>query len=116
MDDVPVGERLRVRAAGHAPLCHVLEPRDLPELQVALSSAPHALRLHVAARVPWESGRLLGLPGSDCPVDMAEIGTVTSLGDNRTTVLLRLPRGQYQLAIGPTLYPLLAPGQDVVIR
>jgi hypothetical protein len=116
LEGVPAGEWLKVSAAGYAPLCRVLDPKDLPEVRVVLPWASDTLRLHFAAQLPWESGRFLGLPGSDCPVEMADLGTVTSLGDNRTTVLLRVPRGQYQFAMGSVRYPLVVPGQDVYIR
>jgi hypothetical protein len=116
LEGVPAGEWLKVRAAGYAPLCRVLDPKELPEVRVVLPQASDSLRLHFASQLPWESGMLLGLPGSDCPVEMADLGTVTSLGDNRTTVLLRVPRGQYQFAMGSARYPLVVPGQDVYIR
>ena len=116
LEGVPAGEWLTVRAAGYAPLCRVLDPHELPDVRVVLPQALDSLRLHFASQVPWESGRLLGLPGSDCPVEMAALATVTSLGDNLTSVLLRVPRGQYQLAIGASRYRLVVPAQDVYIR
>jgi hypothetical protein len=48
-------------------------------------------------------------------VEVADVATVASLGDNRTTVLLRMPRGSFRLAVGAVLYPLVVPGQDLTL-
>jgi hypothetical protein len=116
LDGVPVGEWLRVDATDYVPVCHVLQRPDLPELRVSLQKPFERLQLHFAPQVAWEAGQIVGIPGSDCPVEIGALGVVTSLGDQRTTVLLRVPRGSYRLVVGSASLPFVAPGPDVDVR
>jgi hypothetical protein len=113
LDRIPVGEWLRIDATGYVPVCHVLQRPELPELRVTLQKPLERVQLHFAAQVAWEAGQIVGIPGSDCPVEIGALGLVTSLGEERTTVLLRVPRGSYRLVIGSAALPLVAPGPDV---
>ena len=110
---VPVGERLKLRAEGYAPVCRVLRPSDLPNLRLVLARASETLTIHFAPHLPWESGLLEGLPGSDCPVELHDAEAMTQLEPTRTTLVVRVSPGPLRLVLGSATYPLVAPGSEV---
>ena len=109
LEGVPAGERLRVHAEGYAPVCRALQPEDLPEMRVVLVHATEALLLHVPPGVAWEDGLLLGLPGSNCAVVVTELLTGPYAG-TPDTIVLRVPRGRFELLLGAQAYAAIAPG------
>jgi hypothetical protein len=71
LQDVPVGQELRVRADALAPACRVVATAA-GELQVTLHTGRAA---HVWFSRPYSGvppGALLAIPGSDCPVLLSE--------------------------------------------
>jgi hypothetical protein len=112
---IAMGERLRVLAPGYVPVCRRLQPQDLPELRVVLPSPTDRLTLHFAADLPWGSGLLQGLPGSDCPIEITELEFAEQTGADRTTVVVRLPRGRFQFTMGAASYAV-TPGRDAYIH
>jgi hypothetical protein len=112
LDDVAVGERLNVRADGFVPMCRVLSA-GAPDLRLVLTRASEVVTLHLAANRTWESGLLVDLPGSDCPVELGEAEALKQLEPGRTTLVLRLPPGAWRLLLGSETYTLVAPGSDV---
>ena len=115
LDDVAVGERLHLRADGFVPMCRVLSPQELPDLRLVLTRASEVVTLHLAANRTWESGLLVDLPGSDCPVELGEAEALKQLEPGRTTLVLRFPPGAWRLLLGSETYTLVAPGSDVEV-
>jgi len=116
LSDVAVGEWLNVRADGYTPLCRILQAGDLPEARVTLVRPTEDLSVHAPPELAWESALLRGLPGSDCPVALHDLGVALQMQSERTSLALRLPRGRYELILGGSASPLVAPGEDVVVR
>jgi hypothetical protein len=115
LDGVPLGERVLVRAEGYAPVCRTLQAADLPDLRVALVRPTEELTLHAPPQAAWDSAQVSGLPGSDCPVSIHDLGVSLQLATEGTALALRLPRGRFELLLGAGAVPLVAPGDDVVL-
>jgi hypothetical protein len=112
---IAMGERLRILAPGHVPVCRRLQPEDLPDMRVVLPWPTDRLTLVFGADTPWGSGLLQGLPGSDCPIEITELEFAEQAGADRTTVVVRVPRGRFQFTMGSDSYPV-ATGRDAYIR
>ena len=112
---IAMGERLRILAPGHVPVCRRLQPEDLPEMRVVLPWPTERLTLIFGTDTPWGSGLLQGLPGSDCPIEITELEFAEQAGRDRTTVVLRVPRGRFQFTMGPNSYPV-ATGREAYIQ
>ena len=114
--DVAVGEWLNVRAEGYTPVCRVLQAQDLTEARITLVQPTEGVTLHAPPQLAWQDARLRGLPGSDCPVEIHALGVSLQMEADRTSLALRLPRGRFELLLGESASPLVAPGEDVVLR
>jgi hypothetical protein len=115
LGDVPLGEWLNVRAEGYAPVCRILQAGDLPEARVTLVRPTEELILHAPPQLAWESALVRGLPGSNCPVEIHDVGVSLQLQDDGAALSLRLPRGRFELVLGGNTSALVAPGSDVVL-
>ncbi|HET8644353.1 MAG TPA: hypothetical protein VFO85_02615, partial [Vicinamibacteria bacterium] len=115
LGDVALGEWLTVQAEGYTPVCRILQARDLPEARVTLLRPTEGVSVHAPLQMAWESALLRGLPGSDCPVEIHDLGVSVQMEAERTSLALRLPPGRFELLLGGTASPLLAPGKDVVL-
>jgi len=109
---VPVGERLEVLAPGYVPVCRVVQPSDLPEMRVVLPRPTEQLILRVPTETAWGGSRLVGLPGSDCPVALTDLEFSEQPGSEGTTIVVRVPRGRFQLALAGASYAVVAPGGE----
>ncbi|HEX6739659.1 MAG TPA: carboxypeptidase-like regulatory domain-containing protein, partial [Vicinamibacteria bacterium] len=110
--EVPMGDWLKVRAPGYLPACRIVQPGDLPAMRVPLRRAAEAVTLSLAPELGWDAG-LWQMPGSDCPVAMSELEYEARPERSGTTVVVRLPRGRYQLAVGALTQAVEAPGGEV---
>ena len=98
-------------------LSQPLDPSlDLPEARITLVQPTEGVTLHAPPQLAWEDARLRGLPGSDCPVEIHALGVSLQMEAERTSLALRLPRGRFELLLGGSASPLVAPGEDVVLR
>lgn len=91
------GTALLVKAPGRVPVCRVLRATDVPTLQLRLPDAeliPVEIRLDVRATRPV--GFFMGLPGSDCPVPLMDVGPEMKYDGEGVVFSVRLPAGTYQ--------------------
>jgi hypothetical protein len=82
---------------------------------VVLPRPTDRLTLHFSTETAWGAGLLLGLPGSDCPIEITELEFAEQPGSDSTTLVLRVPRGRFQLAMGSATYTV-SPGTEAYIR
>ena len=112
---VAVGERVAVHAPGHVPLCHALLEQDLPEVRLVAEPASATLTLRLPRDAAWETGLLVGLRGSDCPVGLADLEPTADAVSGRTIVRLRLAGGRYDLLLGGRAHPVVVPGEVEIV-
>jgi hypothetical protein len=114
LDTVAAGERIQVLAPGFTPMCRVLVSGDLPELVLPLQAAPEQMTLRLAPELPWQTGSLVGLPGSDCPVAVDQVDSEIQWEPHAVTVRLKLPRGVYLFYLGSQANQADVPGELVL--
>jgi len=115
LEGVAVGDRVVVQAPGHVPLCRVLREQDLPEVRLVAEPASETLTLRFPRDAAWETGVLLGLRGSDCPVGLGDLEPTADAGSGLTTVRLRLSGGRYDLLLGGRAHPVAVPGEADIL-
>jgi hypothetical protein len=108
---VPMGERLVAHAPDHVPVCRVLEEETSSGIAVALPVAEGAFTLRLPGDAPWREALLLGLTGSDCPVAIDDVEPQVRAEDHVVTIVLKLPRGSFDIALGGHLHAANAPGE-----
>lgn len=92
------GSGVLIQAPGHLPMCRALREADYPLVRwtlVPAGSVPFIIRLTPRATRP--PGRLFGLPGSECPVNLFALEPgLRNSGTASTEIRLMLPPGTYQ--------------------
>lgn len=113
------GATMLIVAPDHLPLCRTLREHDFPAAEVTLHPAggiAATIRLTpIATRPP---GLVYGLPGSECPVRLSELGPELRQSGDTTEITLRLPPGVYRYQPYLTFPPqtLVVPGPPLELK